>query len=59
MLGDMPRARAAAEKPSLSTTFTKVVMLVIRSMQSPDLHRADMFRNFHHIKLPLITFTHV
>jgi hypothetical protein len=55
----MPRARAAAEKPSLSTTFTKVVMLVIRSMQSPDLHRADMFRNFHHIKLLLITFTHV
>jgi hypothetical protein len=36
MLGDMLSVRAAAEKPPLSTTFTKVAMLVIRSMQSPD-----------------------
>src|SRR6516164_4843056 len=36
MLGDMPSVRAAAEKPPLSTTFTKVAMLVMRSMRSPD-----------------------
>src|SRR5712692_1302754 len=33
MLGDMLSARAAAEKPPLSTTFTKVDMLVMRSME--------------------------
>jgi hypothetical protein len=32
MLGDILSARAAAEKPPLSTTFTKVAMLVIRSI---------------------------
>src|SRR6266404_9944510 len=36
MLGDMLSVRAAAEKPPLSTTFTKVAMLVMRSMRSPD-----------------------
>ena len=35
MLGDMLNVRAAAEKPPLSTTFTNVAMLVIRSMRSP------------------------
>jgi hypothetical protein len=41
MLGDMLSVRAAAEKPPLSTTFTKVAMLVMRSMQSPD-HAAGL-----------------
>jgi hypothetical protein len=48
--------RAAAENPPLSTTFTKVDMLVMRSMESPDyLDRLDMFRDFSHIKLSPIT----
>jgi len=34
MLGEMPSARAAAEKPPLSTTFTKVAVLVMQSMRS-------------------------
>jgi hypothetical protein len=32
MLGDILSARPAAENPPLSTTFTKVAMLVIRSI---------------------------
>jgi len=35
MLGEMLYARAAAEKPPFSTTFAKVAMLVMRSIQSP------------------------
>src|SRR5215831_3992974 len=48
MLGDMPSVRAAAEKPPLSTTFTKVAMLVMRSMRSPDhaVKLPEMFRRF-------------
>jgi hypothetical protein len=36
MLGEMLKARAAAEKPPFSTTFTKVAMLVIRSIKAPE-----------------------
>src|SRR6516162_2529084 len=48
MLGDMLSVRAAAEKPPLSTTFTKVAMLVMRSMRSPDhaVKRAESSRRF-------------
>jgi hypothetical protein len=61
MLGDMPSVRAAAEKPPLSTTFTKVAMLVMRSMRSPDhaVRLTEMFRLFRLIKLPAITFAHI
>src|SRR6266567_1913522 len=61
MLGDMPSVRAAAEKPPLSTTFTKVAMLVMRSMRSPDhaVRLTEMFRHFRLIKLPAITFAHI
>src|SRR5262249_36115778 len=40
--------RAAAEKPPLSTTFTKVAMLVMRSMRSPNhaVGRAGLSRRF-------------
>src|SRR5262249_1112340 len=61
MLGDMPSVRAAAEKPPLSTTLTKVAMLVIRSMRSPDhaVRLTEMFRHFRLIKLAAITFAHI
>src|SRR5215510_4908362 len=61
MLGDMPSVRAAAEKPPLSTTFTKVAMLVMRSMRSPDhaVKLPEMFRRFCLIKPPAITFAHI
>src|SRR5215813_9713136 len=61
MLGDMLSVRAAAEKPPLSTTFTKVAMLVMRSMRSPDhaVKPTQMFRRFGFIKLPAITFAHI
>src|SRR5262245_54692387 len=61
MLGDMPSVRAAAEKPPLSTTFTKVAMLVMRSMRSPDhaVKLPEMFRRFFLIKPPAITFAHI
>src|SRR5262249_42964903 len=61
MLGDMPSVRAAAEKPLLSTTFTKVAMLVMRSMRSPDhaVRLPVMFRGFGLIKPPAITFAHI
>src|SRR5262249_32674455 len=61
MLGDMPSVRAAAEKPPLSTTFTKVAMLVMRSMRSPDhaVRCPEMFRRFCLIKAPAITFAHI
>src|SRR6266581_981444 len=61
MLGDIPSVRAAAEKPPLSTTFTKVAMLVMRSMRSPDhaVRLTEMFRHFRLIKLPAITFAHI
>jgi len=61
MLGDMPSVRAAAEKPPLSTTLTKVAMLVMRSMRSPDhaVRLTEMFRHFRLIKLAAITFAHI
>jgi hypothetical protein len=61
MLGDMLSVRAAAEKPPLSTTFTKVAMLVMRSMQSPAhiAGLAELSRRFAVIKLPAITFAHI
>src|SRR5215475_8748031 len=61
MLGDMLSVRAAAEKPPLSTTFTKVAMLVMRSMRSPDhaVRLPVMFRRFGLIKPPAITFAHI
>jgi hypothetical protein len=61
MLGDMPSVRAAAEKPPLSTTFTKVAMLVMRSMRSPDhaVKLPEMFRRFGLSKPPAITFAHI
>src|SRR5262245_31976488 len=61
MLGDMPSVRAAAEKPPLSTTLTKVAMLVMRSMRSPDhaVKPTEMFRHFRLIKLAAITFAHI
>src|SRR6516162_4984842 len=61
MLGEMPSVRAAAEKPPLSTTLTKVAMLVMRSMRSPDhaVKPTEMFRHFRLIKLAAITFAHI
>src|SRR6185437_7539392 len=60
MLGDMPSVRAAAEKPPLSTTFTKVAMLVMRSMSYATTQLGeDMFRRSVLIKLPAITFAHI
>src|SRR4029077_19584093 len=60
MLGDMPSVRAAAEKPPLSTTFTKVAMLVMRSMSYATIQLGeDMFRRSVLIKLPAITFAHI
>src|SRR5258708_3152153 len=62
MLGEMLKARAAAEKPPLSTTFTKVLMLVMRSMRSspdfPDRTR-DMLPPWCPFKWSPITFAHV
>jgi hypothetical protein len=56
-----PSVRAAAEKPPLSTTLTKVAMLVMRSMRSPDhaVKPTEMFRHFRLIKLAAITFAHI
>ena len=61
MLGDMLSARAAAENPPFSTTFTKVAMLVIRSMCHLIIASGSQTCSavVDLIKLRAITFAHI
>src|SRR5260370_31144061 len=52
IVADMPRRRAAAEKPPLSTTRTKTVRLVSRSIGRPDY---QVWLDDPFASLPIIT----